>query len=330
MKQYSISCTCTRSLFVFWHKNKIMKYLTVALLNTFIVISVNAQSLTFEKTDEGIWIKENGKNVLFYQAKTKSLEGKYPRANYIHPLFNVNGKVITEDFPKDHLHHRGIFWAWHQVLIGDKKMGDAWECKNFVWDVQQFNQDVVSDNAITFSTHTLWKSPAYKDDQGDMKAFMKERAAMTVHVKKENYRVIDFEISMLALVPDLKIGGSEDQKGYSGFSVRMKMPDDIMFESVDGAVKPITNQLTAGSWMNISGSLNTPGHREGIVIICHPDNPMYPEKWILRKSGSMQNPVYPGRQPISISTTNPTVLKYRLVVYTGDMVSNSILDLKDW
>ena len=83
-----------------------MKYICIVLLNVFLAMSVNAQLLTFEETNEGVWIKEDGANVLFYQAMTKSLDGKYPRANYIHPLYNIDGFELTEDFPKDHLHHR--------------------------------------------------------------------------------------------------------------------------------------------------------------------------------------------------------------------------------
>jgi hypothetical protein len=163
-----------------------------------------------------------------------------------------------------------------------------------------------------------------------MKAFVKAKTAITVHSKKKNYRVIDFEISLLALEPNLKIGGSEDKKGYSGFSVRMKMPEDIKFTSSNEEIEPQTLQIDAGSWMDISGSLNNAGQKEGIVIICHPDNPMYPEKWILRKSGSMQNPVYPGRAPVAVSMDTPTVLKYRLVTYAGDLGKPSLKKIVDF
>jgi hypothetical protein len=285
---------------------------------------IYAQGFTMEKNDEGAWIKENGEKVLFFQAKTKSLDGTFPRADYIHPLYNVNGKILTEDFPRDHLHHRGIFWTWHEILIGDKKMGDAWECKDFIWDVQQFDQAEVTSNSIKLNAHTLWKSPAWTDEDGEMKAFMKEKTTISVYAKKDNYRVIDFEISMLALEPNLRIGGSEDQKGYSGFSVRMKMPEDIKFTSSNEEIEPQTLQIDAGSWMDISGSLNNAGQKEGIVIICNPGNPMYPEKWILRKSGSMQNPVYPGRAAVAVSMETPTVLKYRLVTYVGDLEKPSL------
>jgi len=277
-----------------------------------------------EKTDEGAWIKEDEENVLFYQAKTKSIDGEYARANYIHPLFNVDGYELTEDFPKDHLHHRGIFWTWHQVTIGNEHIGDAWECKDFVWDVSDIIVSGKSKKSIMLHAKTNWKSKLWKNYNGDLKPFVEENAMILVHAREDNHRVIDFEISLLALEDKLKIGGSDDHKGYGGFSVRMKMPKHIMFKSNDGEVAPKTEQISAGSWMDVSGTLASDEGHGGIVMMCHPDNPMYPEKWILRKKGSMQNPVYPGQHPVSISTITPTVLKYRLVVYTGKVSNTDI------
>ena len=28
--------------------------------------------------------------------------------------------------PADHRHQRGLFWAWHQVWIGEERIGDPW------------------------------------------------------------------------------------------------------------------------------------------------------------------------------------------------------------
>lgn len=307
-----------------------MKFVTIVSLGIFLTLSVNAQLLTFEKTDEGVWIKEDGANVLFYQAMTKSLNGKSPRANYIHPLYNIDGFELTEDFPLDHLHHRGIFWTWHQVIIGEKQIGDSWECKEFAWDVIDVIASGKRSNSIMLHAKTNWLSALWKDENGKLKPFLEENAMITIQAIKDNYRVIDFEISLLALVDNLKIGGSTDAKGYGGFSVRMKLPKDIKFDSQNGEMKPITNQLDAGAWMNVSGSLATNNGKGGVVMICHPDNPLYPEKWIIRKKGSMQNPVFPGRSPVSISTTTPTILKYRLLVYTGQMTSNDIQQMINW
>ena len=296
-----------------------MKILKGTVVLTLMSLQVFSQPFSFNKTDEGAWIADNGENVLFYQAKTKSQDGKYSRANYVHPLIGENGFVFTEDFPKDHLHHRGIFWTWHQVRIGETRIGDAWECKDFIWDVVRVEKESEAESSISLSAHVLWKSPVWKDATGEMKPFLKEKVVITVHTHEDNYRIVDFEISLLALEDDLKIGGSEDRKGYGGFSVRMKMPEDISFVSDQGIVQPQVTQVNAGAWMDVSGSMLPNGGKAGILIVNHPDNPMFPEKWILRKKGSMQNPVFPGREPVLISKTEATVLKYRLVLYKGEL-----------
>src|SRR5687768_7013453 len=69
-------------------------------------------------TDDGVWLQEGDTRVLFYQRRPKAKDGKHARANYVHPLLDLDGEPLTEDFPADHPHHRGVFWAWHQVTVG--------------------------------------------------------------------------------------------------------------------------------------------------------------------------------------------------------------------
>lgn len=277
-----------------------------------------AQTLTIAQTDSGVWVYERGEKVLFYQAATKSKEGAYPRANYVHPLYGLDGAVLTEDFPEDHLHHRGVFWAWHQVMIGKKAMGDAWECRDFVWEVDSPQHERGEEEELTLHMTVYWKSPAWQDASGRESAFLEEKTRISIYPTVKNYRIIDFEISLLALVPKLKIGGADNAKGYGGFSLRIKTPEDLSFSSPSGELIPKEGPVKAGPWVNMAGSLLADGGKGGIILIPHPRNPGYPERWILRKKESMQNVVYPGRRPVRISKTRPTVLKYRLVLYRGD------------
>jgi hypothetical protein len=129
--------------------------------------------------------------------------------------------------------------------------------------------------------------------------------------------MIDFLISLRATVPGVSLGGSNDEKGYGGFCTRIKMPDDLVFTSSNGPVKPQTLQIKAGPWMDFSGSFSTGGEQHGLAILCHPDTPNYPAPWILRQKSSMQNIVYPGRDPVEIPTDHPVKLKYRLVIHPG-------------
>jgi hypothetical protein len=120
------------------------------------------------------------------------------------------------------------------------------------------------------------------------------------------------------LVPQLKIGGSADLKGYGGFCVRMRLPDSLNFTSEIGPVVPQELQIKAGPWMDFSGRFGTGPEISGITILCNPGMPDYPEPWILRQKGSMQNIVFPGQQSIDIPMDKPIILHYRLVIHNGN------------
>ena len=142
---------------------------------------------------------------------------------------------------------------------------------------------------------------------------------MEIYPKAGNYRRIDFEISLKPLVDGLSIGGSDDEKGYSGFSVRLKLPEDVSFSSENGMIEPLNTAVDAGNIMKIAGSLLKEGKKGGVVIWSDPRNPAPNASWILRKKASMQNAAFPGRQPVAIPFDEPLILKYSLLIYQGDL-----------
>ncbi len=300
------------------------------LLASLIALSYFPQALSDEPhlsvsfQEEGATVFEGQLPVLSYQSMPRSHDGGWLRADYVHPLYDLSGEVITEDFPDDHRHHRGIFWAWHQVWVGDKRMGDAWMCKDFQWDVQSVAANTPGDPvSITAITH--WKSPALVDLTNEPIAVVQEQAQIVVHARQTHYRLIDFRLSLLALVDEVRIGGSEDEKGYSGFSPRIRMNGNERFVSESGSLEPTTMAITAGTWVNITRE------NSGTAILVHRDNPQVTEQnanWILRRSRSMQNAVFPGRDAVTISTTEPTVLRYRLVIHDGSLTPETIRELQ--
>ena len=282
-----------------------------------------ASQVKMKKQEGGFLFTENNENVLFYQKEPINQDGKYERCNYIHPLWGIDGTVLTEDFPVDHLHHRGIFWAWHQVWIGDKPIGDPWAIKDFEQQVTDIEYAAKGAGVAEFKTEVQWKSPLWIN-QGKRMPYIKENTKITIYPKKGNYRKIDFEIHLLALVDNLKIGGSADEKGYSGFSVRMVLPDDVAFFGPEGEITPENNAVKSAGYVNVSGSVGKNNSSGGIVMADHPENPGFPQSWILRKNNSMQNAAYPGNILIPVSTQKPLILKYSLLVYSGKMRDKKI------
>lgn len=278
---------------------------------------------SFKDNDQGIELFENGKPVFFYQRKPKSLSGEYICSNYLHPLYSLDGDTITEEFPPDHPYHRGIFWTWHQLFIDNKSIGDGWINEGISQDVLSVRTEKGKDMA-QFNMEVMWKSQAFQNG----KPFMDEHTTIVVHQLKSDIRKIDFEITLKALVPRLQIGGSADEKGYGGFCARIKLPDDLIFTSEKGRVTPQELQIKAGPWMDFSADFGKESKVSGLTILCYPGTPGYPEPWILRQKGSMQNIVFPGRNKVSIAMDNPVVLRYRIIIHNGNAESLNISALQ--
>ena len=268
----------------------------------------------------GFLFKEGKDSICFYQRNPRDKEGQYSRCNYFHPLYELDGSRITEDFPADHLHHRGVFWAWHQILINDKPVADGWELKNYEQKVTNIEFKTQKGVGI-FTTEVVWKSPLWK---GGSEYFLKENNVVMIYPRKGNYRRIDFEIQLNPLVDHLSIGGSDDEKGYSGFSIRLKLPEEVLFSDLQGAVEPMNAAVIAGNAMKIDGRFLKNGGNGGVLIYSNPGNPKPSNRWILRKSASMQNVAYPGRNPITIPMDHPLTLNYSLLIYRGNLSQNEI------
>ncbi|RNL81915.1 hypothetical protein ED312_17955 [Sinomicrobium pectinilyticum] len=270
-----------------------------------------AQQLHFKEERDKITLYEGGSPRFSYQKGTKSKNGKFPRANYIHPLYDTRGDILTEDFPEDHLHHRGVFWTWHQLFVKGKRVSDPWLCEGIRWKVDSARTEVRKNSGI-LHTVVYWVTDSEE-------AVIREEASIS-YTPKEGYYLMDFDISLTALTDGVEIGGSEDDKGYGGFSARIKSSDGITFFSAQGEVTPENTPVKTGGWVHAIPDYDT-GQKEqtGIVLFCDPENLPSFQGWILRKNQSMQNAAFPGRKPISIPREKPLKFRNRLVVHQGKL-----------
>lgn len=296
-----------------------MKYLSrnivfsaLAVLICFSSCSGLKSPFTLAQTDQKIVVLENNRPVLVYEKMPRSLTGQYVCTNYIHPLFDLNGDILTEEFPPDHPYHRGVFWAWHQLYAGNIRLGDGWVNDSISQEVTEVTVEKGIEN-VCIKPVVLWHSTVLAEG----KPFMEEKTTITVHRLAHHIRKIDFEIKLNALVPDLQIGGSADEKGYGGFCTRIRLPDSLVFTSENKPVTPTELQVKAGPWMDFSGRFGTDNKISGLAILCYPGLEPQPEPWILRQKGSMQNAVYPGTERIDVPLNKPLVLRYRIIIHDG-------------
>ena len=298
--------------------NSLERKLVFLLPLLFVGQFIFAQQFKTIKSEEGIELQEHGKKVLFFQVKPKYVDGKYERAGYIHPLYSLNGNSITDDSPKDHPYHRGIFWAWHQLLLNDSSLGDGWVSQNISYYPVKVEAHS-NKNAATIQSKMVWKANVSSNRVIDI---VRENTNIKMYAATAHYRIIDFDIRLKALVNNLKIGGSNDEKGYGGFCLRLKLPGDISFASQGNNVTPKETAVTAGPWMDITGSLEGPGQKSGVAVFAN-NSGKNDQPWILRSVTSMQNVPFPGRTPVPL-TKDGLRLKYRIIIHDNEMSAAEI------
>ena len=83
-------------------------------------------------TGKSIVLLQAGQRILQYNtAVVEPPEGApavYRRSGHIHPVWTPSGKIVTSEFPADHLHQHGIFRAWVRTTFDGRKI-DFWNQK---------------------------------------------------------------------------------------------------------------------------------------------------------------------------------------------------------
>ncbi|MGD9557093.1 MAG: DUF6807 family protein [Mangrovibacterium sp.] len=298
------------------------KIVVITIICLFSGLNHLSAQISIKKGEGGLWIMDGQKKAAFYQKDELSMNQESGRANFLHPLYLPDGTLITENAPPDHPHHRGVFWAWHQILINGRQICDSWALTGFKTDVRSVEFKRIESGNGVLESISDWLSPAWNDGQ---EPFLQETTRFTFFPQSVNRRLIRIDIQLKSLVDDLKLGGSDDEKGYGGFSVRMKLPDDIRFTAEGGEVEPQNTAIEAGPYINMTGSVGKNGSPGGMLIYAVPENQTTPQTWILRKKASMQNAVFPGHIPVQLKKNLPLKLSYYLVLYNGRISETKVV-----
>jgi hypothetical protein len=266
---------------------------------------------------ESLQLTENGKPVFVYNHGGILAPG-YPetmrRSTYLHPVYAPDGTLLTDDFNKDHPHHRGIFWAW-EVITFDGKTGDAWTVKGIRHKFVRWKTRETAGPAARLEVENGWYT-------GERK-FVKEDVEILAHPVADNRRVLDFTLRFEATdKPVIIVGTPDSRKGYGGFAFRTAPRDGGATNTVirtEEGVSPRDGILARHRWAEIVGTFQ--GKKEAVRIEDAASNPGYPTNgWLMRHSFALLNVSYPGLEPITLQPGKPLVLKYRVILSSGNAV----------
>lgn len=260
-----------------------------------VALSACANTPPLSVPDE-LWLQRDGRRV----AQLVPLAAPDPRltavqatppAGFVHPLLSGNGTVLTELYPADHIHHRGLFWAWHQILLDGVQSADGWLLTGMTFRPVA---SAVTDQGRRGSMTTDW--------------VVAGRPVLREHAQIEaTAQGLSLRVTLSALADGLALGGSADDKGYGGISLRLRDAEKLRFESGATHVEARRQAVAAGPLMRFTWDSPDPSLPRAITMRCSVDGKPI-SAWILRREKSMQNCVWPGATPVSLPRGKPVVL----------------------
>lgn len=204
-------------------------------------------------------------------------------AAFVHPLVAPSGIELTELYPADHIHHRGLFWAWHQIVIDGVQRADDWLLTGLSF------HPVSSQRSRDGASGTMVTEWIVAD-----RAVLRETARITAVGDG-----VDLTLMLMPLIDGLALGGSADDKGYGGVSLRLRDAERMRFESDGRRVEARRQAVPAGETMRFSWDMPAAGMPRAVTMRCTVDGRAITQ-WILRREKSMQNCVWPGATPVAL------------------------------
>jgi hypothetical protein len=266
-------------------------------------------------------ITEAGKPVLRYNystiepgaplEKVTADNRKYARArsDYIHPLFGFEGEPLTYDWPIDHPHHRGIYWAWPEVDWRGQR-GDL-HALQFVFARPIGKCSATSGPVFAqIEAENVWKW-----ENGE--SLVHERAIIRAYRGTGYHRLIDLEFQFTALNEPVLLARRGTDK-YGGLNIRLAkvFGQEIIFHS------DATNAFPRMAWAELNGRFGEAGRTTGLVVFQHHSNPDYPGDWVKFPEINWFQPTFPASGTrYELKKGEPLVLRFRLWLHRGAIAS---------
>ena len=263
----------------------------------------------------GLELSDGGKPVFVYNYGMVLATG-FPetmrRSCYLHPVYAPDGTLLTDDFNRDHPHHRGISWMWPEVRVDGKK-GDMWTLKGFQQRFVAWKARQADGPAARLAVENGWFD-------GDRK-FVKEEVEILAHAVAGDRRLVEFTLRLEAVGSPLQIAGTPDgKKGFGGFCFRFAPRDGGAAKTVILTEKGVAAKdgvMARHPWAEIRGTFQ--GKPAGARVEDTESNPGYPNNgWLMRHGFGFLNVSYPGIEPITLEPGKPLVLKYRVTLFSGE------------
>lgn len=254
----------------------------------------------------GLW--EGDKPVLVYNhgvIHKAGVPADRARSSYVHPLYGLDGEVLTDDFPRDHYHHRGLFWAWPHVQVGDPHF-DLWMLKGISQRFERWLEQRVETDRAVLAAENSWIA--------GLERVVREEVRLTVHRAGTDERAIDVDLTWVPVRQPLTLTGAEG-KSYGGLTLRFAPGTNTVITIPAGRTTrdlPMTNL----PWADLTRLWTKERVTSGAALFVHPRHPDFPPQWLTRHYGVLCLG-WPGVRPATFPPGQPIRCRYRVLLHRG-------------
>lgn len=282
-------------------------YLGIWVLGYF---SLSAAPFRFaDVNDKSLGLWEGDRPVLVYNhgvISSSNAPADRARSSYVHPIYGLDGEVLTDDFPKDHYHHRGLFWAWPHVKVGEQET-DLWSLKDIRHQFDRWLRREAGKTGAVLGVQNGWFV-------GDRKV-VEEQIWLRVLPADADGQAIDVELTLTPLKESLTLRGAEG-KSYGGLTLRFApRPEPTVITVPDGKTKedlPITRL----PWADLSAQFAGAAAPSGAAVFVAPTHPNFPPEWLTRHYGVLCVG-WPGVEAQTFPPGKPIRVRYCVWIHRG-------------
>ena len=280
------------------------------------VLSAATMEVHQDKNNGQYLITDGGKPVLRYNYQTNdpgeilarvqpdNLKYARARSDYIHPLYGLNGEEMTLDWPVDHPHHRGIYWAWPEVDYKGER-GDLHALQRVFARPTGLCTVQAGPGFAQIEAENLWRWE-------DQEPIVRERAIIRAWQSGPDGRFIDLEFQFTALKEDVAIA-RRNMNLYGGLNIRLA---PVKEQEIRSSTDP-ADATPRRAWAELSGVFSGAAVT-GLAVFQRPSNPHYPGDWVQYPEINWLQPTFPaaGTRQV-LKPGQPLTLKFRLWIHAG-------------
>lgn len=278
-------------------------------------------AVSLKKEGKQLVFRSGEREILRYQAEPGELprpniKEEFRRGGYIHPIQTPEGRVVTDDYPADHLHHHGIWAPWTKTEFEGRKpdfwnMGAKTGRVEFVALDKTWEENGRAGFTARHAFVDLIANPA--------KVALNETWEVAVSASAEGVprHIIDFTSTQTCATNEpLKL----PKYHYGGLGFRgtgeWNRATALRALTSEGITDRKKINESRAKWCWIGGEVG--GGTAGVTILCHPENYRYPQPIRLHPSEPFFCFAPQQLGEMAIEPGKPYVSRYRFIVTDGE------------